>query len=517
MKPITCALGLLLLFTACRREIKLNPKYSVPLARGEVSLDHWLQNATASSFNDTGVVVYHFDREIYQLGLADLVGIPDTTVIENLVFPLATYDANPGVTFLSQTDDFDYQGIDVALTEMIARSGIFEYEIRSPFTEPTIVTFNMPAASLGGVPFSKSINVPAASPGGETLIVGSEDLSNYTFDLTGVNANQVNTFQTQLGVQLDPNANQMTVTNQDTVKATFSIKSIVPEYVKGYFGNLDLSQDSSAIDIPGFPTNNGSYGISDIDLSLIIENGVGADAQLKIIELDGWNENNSHQLLTGGAIGQSINVTRANDWGNNNVGKTFEYLNFTWGNSNIVSWINNNPDSVSYQIIGQLNPNGNVSAGNDFMYYDHPIRVFLSADLPLDIFADQFVLLDTLRLNSSEDVPEQIDSVNLRFECKNGFPFSAGMKLSFEMDGITVVKDIATGIESGIVGANGRVSDATISYFSMAFSRDEYIALLANNHLLLELVFSTYNAGQVKIYPEYKLSYKAVADINTEW
>lgn len=489
----------------------------MPLARGEVSLDHWLNNASASSFNDTGVVVYHFDREIYQLGLADFVGIPDTTVVENLVFPLASYVANPGVTFLSQTDDFDYQGIDVALTEMIARTGIFEYEIRSPFTEPTIVTFNMPAASLNGVPFSKSINVPAASPGGETFISGSEDLSDYTFDLTGVNGNQVNTFQTQLGVQLDPGANQMTVTDQDTVQAIFSIKSIVPEYVKGYFGNIDLSQDSSAVDIPGFPTNNGSYGISDIDLEIIIENGVGADAQLKIVELDGWDENNSHQLLTGGAIGQTINVTRANDWGNNNVGKTCQYLNFTWGNSNIVSWINNNPDSVSYQVQGQLNPNGNSSAGNDFMYYDHPIKVFLSADIPLDIFANQFVLLDTLRLNSSAEIAEQIDSVYLRIECSNGFPFSAGMKLSFDMEGNTVIKDLAAGIESGVVGSNGRVTDATISYLNLAFSRDEYMALLNNEYAILELIFSTYNAGQVKIYPEYKLSYKAVADINTEW
>jgi hypothetical protein len=517
VKPITCALGLLLLFTACRREIKLSPKYSVPLARGEVSLDHWLQNTTASSFNDTGVVVYHFDREIYSLGLADFVGIPDTTVVENLVFPLASYVANPGVTFLSQTDDFDYQGIDVSLTEMIARTGVFEYEIRSPFTEPTIVTFNMPAASLNGIPFSKSINVPAASSGGETVITGSEDLSNYIFDLTGVNGNQVNTFQTQLGVQLDPNANQMTVTDQDTVQAIFSIKSIVPEYVKGYFGNIDLSQDSSAVDIPGLPTNNGSYGISDIDLDIVIENGVGADVQLKIIELDGWNENNSHQLLIGGPIGQTINVTRANDWGNNNVGKTYQYMNFTWGNSNIVSWINNNPDSISYQVQGQLNPNGNSAAGNDFMYYDHPIKVSLSADIPLDIFANQFVLLDTLRLNSSAEIPEQLDSVYLRIECTNGFPFSAGLELSFEMNGSTVVKDLDTGIESGIIGSSGRVSSATVSYLSIAFSRDEYEAFLDNEYAILELVFSTYNAGQVKIYPEYKLSYKAVADINTEW
>lgn len=480
-------------------------------------MEHWLTNGTATSANDTGVVVYHFDRKIYELGLADLFTVPDTTVIKNLVFPLATYNANPGVTFLSQTQDFDYQGIAVSLTKMIARQAVFEYEIRSPYTEPTIVTFTMPAASLNGIPFSKSINVPAASAGNVTVITGSEDLSAYAFDLTGVNGNQVNTFQTQLGVQLDPNANPLTVTDQDTVKAIFSIKNIVPEFAQGYFGSLDVSEDTSGVDIPGFPTQNGSYGISDVDISFTIENGIGADAQMKIMTLDGWNENNSHQLLTGGIIGQAINITRANNWGNNTVGKTYNYLNFSAGNSNIVPWINNNPDSISYQIEAKLNPNGNTAAGFDFMYYDHPLRIFMNADLPLNIYANELILLDTLKWNKPANIPEALDSVSLRLECVNGFPFSAGIEIAFDMAGNEVIKKSGSGISSAIVGAGGKVSSAVTSYVTLTFSRAEYEALLDGKMALLKLIFSTYNTGQVKIYPEYSLSYKAVVDGQVKW
>ena len=102
-----------------------------------------------------------------------------------------------------------------------------------------------------------------------------------------------------------------------------------------------------------------NFELNDPKFELIIKNGIGIDAQLKLNEI-GFNKKNINQSLNHSSINQNININRALDLGND-----FQYsinnLYFNSDNSNIDQLIGVFPDEINIDYSVISNPLGNQS------------------------------------------------------------------------------------------------------------------------------------------------------------
>ena len=75
-----------------------------------------------------------------------------------------------------------------------------------------------------------------------------------------------------------------------------TVKNIIPEYIEGYFGNqsLKFDEDESVKVFEKLPFK--SVNVTEYDLELFIDNGIGADLKLSINELTAFNGSTSKEV-----------------------------------------------------------------------------------------------------------------------------------------------------------------------------------------------------------------------------
>jgi hypothetical protein len=140
---------------------------------------------------------------------------------------------------------------------------------------------------------------------------------------------------------------------------------------------------------------------------------------------------NGNKVYLHSPILNSININRATKTGNwaNPVNSSTTNISINSNNSNLKPFIENLPNYLGYSGKILVNPNGNLSATNDFAYYNTGIRIFADIDVPLIFRADYFRLQDVLDINF-ENV-KQLNNVNegrIIFNVTNNYPFKAKLQ-----------------------------------------------------------------------------------------
>ncbi|HRD51539.1 MAG TPA: hypothetical protein PKY96_02720, partial [Flavobacteriales bacterium] len=78
-------------------------------------------------------------------------------------------------------------------------------------------SIQIPAAQFPQGGSTLNTTAEAGTPAQPTISIASRDLAGTSFDLRGPQFNSVNTLQTVVGAQLDPNGQGATVTDQDSL------------------------------------------------------------------------------------------------------------------------------------------------------------------------------------------------------------------------------------------------------------------------------------------------------------
>ncbi|MCC6372768.1 MAG: hypothetical protein IT236_17320 [Bacteroidia bacterium] len=130
---------------------------------------------------------------------------------------------------------------------------------------------------------------------------------------------------------------------------------------------------------------------------------------------------NNNQLNT-------LNINRATRSGNV-ITASEKPLQFNNANSNAAAFISCLPDKLTYQGSINLNPLGNISAYNDFAYYNTGVRILADIIIPLKFSANYFSLQSDADIDFSEI--KQLDNVkggNFVILATNGYPFDARLQ-----------------------------------------------------------------------------------------
>ena len=96
-------------------------------------------------------------------------------------------------------------------------------------------------------------------------------------------------------------------------------------------------------------------------------------------------------------------------------------------NSNIDVFIENLPNEISLSAEVEINPLGNVTDGNDFIYTAQPLQATLDIDLPLNIGAQNLIFTDTLDIASELNFSANGE---LMLYVTNAFPFETTLRVA---------------------------------------------------------------------------------------
>jgi len=518
---IIIALFVVFLTQGCRRDFELSPwdaDVLAPIAFGELNLGDIIVSDEIQA-DSSGLYHLRVSEQLINLGLDSLIGIPDTSLSESYFIPVGNVTLPTGVPFYSNTSNTKYKLKDVQLTYAEVRSSLFSVELTNNLKSQIIVRYQVLSATLNGDTFELVEFVPAKS-----TFKGDINLDGYALDLRGLNGNSVNALATNVEVMVDPaEGSTYTFSAGEGFTIENKFEEIIPQYAIGYFGSTETTyEDSSPIDIfDDIPFE--ALDIAKFDVRMTIDNGVGADLQLKILEMSTSNAFGASSSVSHPVIGQTQQLSRAvNLYSKENpVKHIFKTFEFTDQNSNLDQLVEIRPNVLHYNLDLSINPLGNISLGNDFIYHGHDISVNLDMDVPLKVGVSGLVLQDTFDVEFVEENPEQgtglINGGFVRVYFDNGYPFSTEVQLYLQDENgveIDSLLDQAQTIASATADAQGELLSNGKSEIVIPVDQEVIEQLKRAKAMRLRAVIDTYDGAVVNIYSSYTIGFKMVADLN---
>ena len=514
MKNIYFIFIIATIITSCkknRNSVSWNTFYKLPISSDTLNLNSFIKqdklylsdDGTYLSFKDT-FELYELGKDIIdqsiQLDFEDSIKIP--SILSGIQF-------SPGFQIpfqFTESHFFDFNSIQ--LKELEFDSLIFDYTVESSIDGKIDINLSiLDAFNTIGNNFNALISTPISQEGS----AGKLNLNGFKFDLTksGTVFNHISTLFT-IGISSD-NIQDLVFQNNDYIVIKFEISSLKIASALGYLGSENI-EDNTEIKIP-FMENlkSKNFELNDSEFELLIKNGIGIDAQLKLNKIE-FKKENQIQTLDHLSINQNININRALDFGHD-----FQYslmnINFNNSNSNLPQLISIFPEKINidYQLL--TNPLGNQSGYNDFIYQQHPLSLDLLVDIPLKQNLDSIVFSDTLSFELPKNI--NVNDALIKLDFTNGFPWEccANLKLISGKN----LNSTHICINHCQVDNLGNFVQATNSINELDLENDLLIELQNDNRIILELIISSPDStNYFPILGNQNLYYSINMDVNSE-
>lgn len=513
------AVVMLALVVSCRRE---SPSWDVdvlaPLVKSTLTIHNIIPDSLPQTNPDNSLDIV-YKTGLYSFNTDTLFNVPDTSLIDKYVSPLQG-TIGPGQYIVPVTSEIiDFTNGVAQLKKIALKEGKMTLSFVSSIKEKVLVTYQLPGLfDPSGKSFDTTVTVAKATASAPGTFTGIFDLSNYMIDLTGANGSSVNKLEIKYSSKIDPLASAPALIEAgDSVIITNSFNDIIVKYAKGYFGStVDAAIDTSAFALFSHVVD-GSLSLEQVDIDFSIENSVGADARITINELASINSRTGNPVvLSHDIINSPININRAVD-NNGNVGPSLYSFDINTGNSNINAFIENLPDKLAYNMDFEINPLGNVSGSNDFIYYDKLLKTEMNMVIPLSLVANNLTLADTLDFSLDEST-NNVNHGTLYLYAENGFPFTAQAQLYIMNDNLQVIDSLISAPNSiAAPPLNGNFICVGKKFTKLAIPVDaSKMELLRNTKkMYVKIKFNTAaQPSYVKIYSFYELNVKLIADFN---
>lgn len=509
----------LLTFFSCRKGTE-KPSWDTevlaPLINSTFDINNILPDSILQENPDSSLEIV-YQKSLYNFDIGNLFTIPDTGISNS--YKLAnSYIFSPGQNFPPITNPetaFQFPGIE--LKTFHVKSGKFILEIENNVREAIKFVYTIPCATLKGIPFSENAEVPGRIGKTPGVYRKEVDLREYVIDLTGPTGSKVNIFYSTIQVGISASAlDTVLITPNDSVVLKNSFSHIVPSYARGYLGQNTIEVPSTQTDLTFFDRIGGNVKLEAVKFDLSLDNFIGVDARatLKSLKSINTHTNKTVSLVTSTP---SVNINRAADNGSVVI-PTHAYFGLTSSNSNIKELIENIPNKMEYQLKVTMNPLGNVSGSNDFIYTDKLLNGYLDLRVPLSFVANNLTLTSVLNLAISSGDNRHINNGILTLFANNGFPFDASIQV-FTLTDEGNITDSLIGTNNTIlqapVDAQLKVTSKRLTKLTLPVSTEKMQLLYNTKKVKLVVKFNTAAQPQyIKIYDKYTLDIKLVGDFN---
>lgn len=507
-----------LIASCSRREFTFwSPDVIAPIAKGTLGIDDIIPDSIL--YNDTnGVWHIWVERNLLNFDVDTLVDIPDTIIRNAFGLPILGgpfyYPPGQHLFDIDQFNMLDLKG--VLLREARLKRGTLRYRVKSTVNGSLRCTYTLQGVQRDGLPVVLESTTQPADDASPYFFEGSMDISNCTFDLTG-GVGQYNRIATALDIAVSPNAaDSAAIATGDSVIFELSFDDLALSYARGFFGSRNEAINETAQLSGDFDMPNGVVDIDQVSISLHIENPIGVDAILSIDEFSGTNFNGNTQVnLVHPPLYNDLLLTRAIDQAGFIIPSNKDYF-MSPTNSNVDQFIENLPNELQLRGNIWINPLGDVSDANDFIYFDQLLKANVIFDLPLNIGFNQLTMRDTLEVQSIENLPEMDGA--LRLVIDNYFPFDAMANLvliSSNGSSFTLLKD--GNVQSALLMADERSTQMTRSELLIPVNRELLTLMQSNSQLAVSLSLTTDDSAvKRRIFEEYRMDVQVIGSGSIE-
>ncbi|MEX1187925.1 MAG: hypothetical protein WED33_01620 [Bacteroidia bacterium] len=487
-----------------------------PLAEARLTVaDLFADSLIISDEGQPLVIKLDFD---YKLIPDDsLLRIPDTLLTDDISLPI-NFNLPSGfeVANISQLIRFSYK--DVQLTEAILESGYAEFTIINSLDDKVFFDYSLPKVSFNGSPIAfNNLEVPASNANGPSVSTNTIDLSNHYLDLRGDNSLNSNQIRFLLNATLNP-AGDGSLISANTPFITYKNRfyNLKPSFARGFLGQSTFEFNDGS-DVALMKKISGLISLEDILLNISLENSIGADFRLRIENIEAVKGNNSISLQHP-IIGTNENISRAQNisFESNPYTPTLRSYTFNTSNSNIKSLAESLPERFNYRIFAQLNPLGNISSGNDFVYSTSNITLNASLVLPLRFSASNVVFRDTILFEGlKENDTRNFGDGQLSLIATNGFPFDMSVELEMLDTNFSSLSTffIDQNIAAASVDSELKVSEERISTISIPVTNKTKDDAVRARFIVVNARINTNPANQLlPLYKNYALKLQLIGD-----
>lgn len=509
----------ILAFFSCRKETVASWDVDItgPIVSSKLNIRHFLTDSLFST-DANGILNLNVNREVAYIKVDSLLKLPDTTIVTTFTPPI-TLTLTPGqsMNLLPPTPLTFSLSAGIALKYAIIRSGKLNIKYSNTISEPLSFLYILPGVKRYGQPLTINETIP---PGNNSLIK-TYPLDGYDIDLTAGGTANYNTITQSYTVSLSQTA-QTVVANAGTgAKIEINYSDIIPQYAKGYFGmqSVPVNIDTARLDV--FKNFNAvNFMLSDATLDFRVINEFGAEFNGSLSNIKSLNTINQSSITLSTQQLSAININRAFEV-NSTVNPTIKYISLTKNNSNILPFISNLPDKITYAGTINLNPLGNTSGFNDFAYYNTGIKVLADIKIPMKFKADAFILQTTNTIDFS--TIDQLDNVNYGsfiINARNGYPFDATLQAYLVDDQNIIIDSLFIPgnniIAKGITNAQHDVVASSYNRLNIPFDNAKLQIIKKSKSIKLKakLAMPTPQPPEITFKDSYEIDIDMIIDVN---
>jgi len=407
----------------------------------------------------------------------------------------------PAQNLVNDNVDVNYNLRGPLFKSFIIRSGEIDFKTTSSIQDTIHMTYSIPGATKNGQSIKEFLNVP---PAGSTSITiyDSFKLNGYNADLTGQHKDSFNTFFNILTARIDSTGKLESLSLADSIYIYYGLFHVIPEYALGYLGTKSYTVGPQTAPFNFFKNISANkLTIPQLNVNLQISNGIGAPVSGVIKSITAFNSktNQSVPLKCSKYINVPINIPAAKDTNSQSIID----LPLNNLNSNINNLLEILPDKLLYLLSFTVDPNGNTSNYNDFIYYGSTVAANLNIQLPLQFGADGLLLEDTMTANLTNNVDvSKVQDGTLHLNISNGYPLSAKIQL-YILDNTNKITDSLFVNASNSIPAGSPVVGSKmpgIGNIDIFLSQRQWQEIADKKRLILKVLLNTYNKQVVKIY-----------------
>lgn len=509
----------ILAFFSCRKETVANWDIDItgPVVSSKLNIRNFLTDSLFSS-DANGLLNLRVNREVAYIKVDSLLKLPDTTIVNSFTTPI-TLSLTPGQSFgLAPPAPLTFSiGNGVALKYGIIRKGNLTVKYSNSVTQPLDFLFVLPGVKKSGLPFSISESIP---PGNNSLIK-TYPLDGYDLDLTAGGTANYNTIIQNYTVSLSTSAQSCVANPGNGAKIELSYSEIVPQYATGYFGQqvVPVNIDTARLDIfNNFNAQN--FQLSDATLDFRIINEFGAEFSGSLSNIKSLNTLNQTSVTLNTQQLSSININRAYQV-NNTINPTIKLISLNKNNSNILPFLSNLPNKLTYAGNISLNPLGNTSGFGDFAHYNTGIKVLADINIPMKFQASAFNLQAISPIDFS--TLDQLDNVNYGsfiVSARNGYPFDAVLQAYLVDEQSNVIDSLFVAgndiIAKGITNSQHVVIAQSYQRLIIPFDKNKLANIKKSKNMKLKakLVMPLPQPPEITIMDNYEIDIDIIIDVN---
>ena len=389
------------------------------------------------------------------------------------------------------------------IEEIGIKEGTVKINVLSTLPNGKMV-YNIPSLSKNGIPFSSGdMIIPQAIS--TELTTFTFNFEGYVLDLTGqegrLGGDTVNTIYTESYTFIDSTGTLETINQTDSFYS-FVEFDLTTEYAKGYIGQdtLDFGPEITETNLFNM-VESGNINLESADLSIGINNYIGADIGVQINNLSALNNNT--EIIAAIDNTKIHDVERASVT-NNNISPTYTEINI-----DAEEMLEILPNKINTSASFYINRYGQ-STTQDFLFTEYPIDATMNLKVPLSIMTDNLTFIDTTAIDIPDENEFEIEKVFLTIE--NDFPFDAEIKLILLDENDLVVDTLINKkiISAAEIDNNNIVINSSTSTTEINYNEFKNITKVVSIS-----AFTTQPINQfVDIYSNYEIDITLSAKIN---